>query len=342
MKRLVIIYTLILAALSLNAQDEFKPSGKGIGNVFFNYRYQLNDVTQRSSFNLDRAYLGYQYDFSRTISARVVLDGTYDNASRTFVAFPKNAQIDWTILPKVKLTMGLFGLRQFDTQERFWGYRYIMKTFVDEYKLGTSADFGINVELPVSPVVTFNAFVINGEGFRTIQDGFGLHKFGANVVLTPSKKLVLKAHYDLRPSKYQADAVSPIEDTATISNFSAFVGYRFTDNFRWGIEYNTMYNGIEFTRPAENYNLGGISTYATYIINPKFEVFGRYDWLRSNELDGEDRSWNYSREGSLALVGVQYNPIKGVAMALNYRTFIYRDDENVNPSWLYLNLGFNF
>ena len=109
-----------------------------------------------------------------------------------------------------------------------------------------------------------------------------------------------------------------------------------------GLEYNTMHNGIEFTRPADDHNLGGISTYATYIINPKVEVFGRYDLLRSNELEGDDTSWNYSREGSLALVGVQYSPIRAVAMSLNYRTFIFRDDSNVNPSWLYVNFGFSF
>ena len=54
--------------------------------------------------------------------------------------------------------------------------------------------------------------------------------------------------------------------------------------------------------------LDGISVYAIYVINKKFEVFGRFDQLGSNTLPGETQKWNYDKNGNLIIAGVQYAP----------------------------------
>jgi len=342
-KHFTLALLLVVCAATLTAQNEFKPGGSGIGTVFFNYRYDLSkDVDKKSSFNLERAYLGYKYDFTQTISGKVIFDVSYDPTVKSFTAFAKNAYLDWAINPKVKLSVGLIPIKHFELQEKVWGYRYIMKTFTDEYGMGTTADLGVSLELPVSEMLTFNAYVVNGEGFKSLQDNFGLHKFGANATVKPVEGLSLRVHYDMMPNKYQLADTLPVMDTSTISVFTAFAGYEVKDKFRVGAEYNMMNNGKTYRIPAEEHKLSGLSLFGTYIINKQFEVFARYDYLTSNTLDNAAHEWNYNKNGSLVMGGLQYRPTKGVNFALNYRTFLHKNTDIDALTGIYVNLGLMF
>lgn len=342
---------LLLFAVTLNAQTEFKPGGSGIGTVFFNYKYDLTkNVEKTSSFNLERAYLGYKYDFTQNLSGRVIFDIGYNDATKSFSAFAKNAFIEWSALPRLKISLGLIPLKHFELQEKVWGNRYIMKTFTDEYGMGTTADLGVNVELPLNDMLTINAYLVNGEGFKGVQDRFGMHKFGANATVKPIEGLSLRVHYDMMGNQYEVpvnEVDFEVRDTATISVFTVFAGYEKKDVFRAGVEYNLMNNGITYLKPAEDYKLSGISVFGTYIIDPKWEVFARYDYLTSNTLEGDVDPWNYEKvgayaNGSMVMGGLQYKISKGVNLALNYRTFLNKNSDLTNPSALYLNLGMFF
>ncbi len=336
----------MVPAIALFAQDEFKPSGSAIGTVFFNYKYDLTtDVDKKSSFNLERAYLGYKYDFAKNLSGRVLFDVGYDGTTKAYTAFAKNAFLEWAMCPHFKLSAGLIPLKHFDLQEKAWGYRYIMKPVADEYGFGTTADLGVNAEIPVNDMLSFNAFVINGEGFKSIQDNFGFHKVGANVTVKPVDGLSFRLHYDMNPGKY--NAIIPPDTTestieTTISVLSAFVGYEVKDVFRVGFDYNMMNNATNFKVPAEDYKLNAFSVFGAYIFNPNWEIFARYDNVTSNELEGATLPWN-ANDGSMVMGGIQYRPLKNINFALNYRTFMYKEDANRNnPSAIYLNLGMFF
>lgn len=351
-KQITLALLFAVLALTLPAQNEFKPSGSGIGTVFFNYKYDLaRDIDKRSSFNLERAYLGYKYDFAKNISGKVIFDVSYDPALKSFTAFAKNAFLDWKISPMVKLSVGLIPFKHFELQDNFWGYRYIIKTFTDEYGMGTTADLGVNVELPVSEMLTFNVFMINGEGFKgykSWQDDYGMHKFGANATLKPSEGWSFRVHYDLMPNKYQLADTLPVIDTSTISVFTAFAGYEVKEHFRIGAEYNLMNNGINYRKLADEHQLSGLSVFGTYIIDKQFEIFARYDYLTSNTIGNADDGWNFNgdltqqADGSMVMAGVQYKPIKGVNFALNYRTFMHKNSDIDAHTGLYLNLGLMF
>lgn len=351
-KQIAITLMMLISAFALKAQTEFKPGGSGIGTVFFNYKYDLTeDVTRASSFNLERAYLGYKYDFTQNLSGRVIFDMAYDPTVKSFTVFAKNAYLDWGLSPHFKLSFGLIPLRHFDYQDKFWGYRYIMKTFTDEYGMGTTADLGVNAEIPVNNILSFNVFAINGEGFRSLQDNFGMHKFGGNVTVKPVEGLSFRVHYDMMGNKYRLADTLPVQDTSTISVFTAFAGYEVKDLFRIGVEYNMMNNAYQFTKYADNRQLSGISIFGTYIINPKWEVFARYDMLTSNTPGGFEDPWNYApskpkvtayTNGSMVMGGMQYKITKGVNVALNYRTYINDNEALTNPSAVYLNLGMGF
>ncbi len=345
-KQIVIALLLMLPTIALFAQDEFKPSGSGIGTVFFNYKYDLTeDVDKKSSFNLERAYLGYKYDFAKNLSGKVIFDIGYDGTTKAFTAFAKNAYLDWTMCSHFKLSVGLIPVKHFDLQEKMWGYRYIIKPVADEYGMGTTADLGLNGEITVNEMLSFNAYIINGEGFKNIQDPFGMHKYGVNGTLKPVEGLAFRLHYDMMPNKFTEilpDESEVVSDTSTISVFSAFIGYEKKDVFRVGFDYNMMNNATKYTQYADGYKLNAFSIFGTYIFNPNWEIFARYDNVSSNELDGETQPWNVN-DGSMVMGGIQYRPIKNINFALNYRTFMYKEDEGRNnPSAIYLNLGMFF
>lgn len=339
---LLYLFLFTMVSTGVFAQDEFKPGGAPIGVLFFDYKYDLTkDVDQRSMFELDRAYLGYKYNFSQTISGKIVYDIGYDATVKNFSAFVKNAMIDWTVLPTVKLSVGMFGLKMFDTQEKFWNYRYVLRPHADLFGLATSTDIGMNAEIALHKMVTMNLFVQNGEGFKSLQDNFGMHRFGANVVVTPIEGLWLKAHYEMMPNKHAIDANTSV-DTCTISNLTLFAGYQMKNIFRLGIEYNQMYNGTTYKKYAEDYNLGGMSVLGAVGINEKWEVLLRYDFIQSNKVGNAADVWNINKDGALMLLGVQYKAAKGVNMALNYRNFQPDNSNNEPTSGLYMNLGFSF
>ncbi len=349
-KQLAIALLLLVGAISLKAQNEFKPGGSSIGVVFFNYKYDLTqDVTRTSSFNLERAYLGYKYDFAKNLSGRVIFDVSYDNDAKAFTAWAKNAYMEWAVLPELKLSFGMIPLKHFDLQDKFWGYRYIMKTFNDEYGMGTTADLGLSAELPLNDFISFNLYAVNGEGYKGIQDNFGVHKYGANATIKPATGLIARLHYDVMANKFRRNDIftglptGAVLDTSTISVLSAFLGYEQKDLFRVGVEYNFMNNATNFRAPAEEYTSGGISVFGTYIFNPQFEIFARYDNLNREIPLNIESSWTRQR-GSLIMGGVQYKPVKNVNLALNYRTFLYEIDIDGRPntSGLYVNLGLFF
>jgi hypothetical protein len=342
-------YTLFIAFFSfgfLNAQenqqtDSFKPHGNAFGKVFWNYHYSF-DGNQKSSFEIQRAYLGYKFNFSENISTKITIDGARVTEASPFTVVLKHAQLDWQVATPLTLSLGLMGLTQFDTQEKFWGYRYIYKSFQDEFALGTSADLGVNANLQLTDWLEADLFMLNGEGYTRLQDDFGMHKFGGDLVAEPVDGLILKAYYNLNFKKYDKygnDSI--IADTTAIQNLAFFAGYQ-AEKFRVGAEYNLMLNGTKYYVASEDHNLTGISVYATYLINKKFEVFGNYINFMSNTLAGQSESWNYSKDGNIIIAGMQYVPVKGVKMALNYRAYLYKDPDIQDDNRIYVNFEFSF
>ena len=206
-----------LVSFSQNIDETFKPDGEVQFKVFWNYHTDFSkNATQTSAFELNRAYFGYKYNFTEAISTRVTLDVGNNTAGSKYTAFLKFAQLDWQVVPSVKLSMGVIGLQQFNDQENFWGYRYVFKSFQDENGFGSSADLGINAAFKISENLKANFLIVNGEGFRDIQDQDGKHKVGASFVYTPIKGLITKIYADSQPSTVGGDAVTA---------FSLFAGY---------------------------------------------------------------------------------------------------------------------
>jgi len=343
MKNLLLaLLALGLSTASIAQEKEaFKPSGKVAGRVFWNYHYDMTKGSDKeSAFELKRAYFGYKYNFSKNLSAEVTLDAGNNNEGSAYTVYVKKALLNWKLSSSVKVSLGIIGLEQFSDQEKFWSYRYIMKSYQDQYGFGSSADLGIKAKFKLSDVLSANAFIINGEGYKKVQDDDGRQKIGADLVLSLDNGFKAKVYYDLNKTAVVND--KGIEEDVSVSAFSAFIGYPISDKFRIAAEYNLLQNATKYSKPAEDQDKSGFSIYSTYSFNKKVEVFGRYDYLTSNELDGESENWNFNSDGSAIIGGVQYTPVKGVKMALNYQSWGFDDSSNDNISKLYANFLFKF
>ena len=331
-KQLLFLSILILSASSYSqsADTEFKPSGKVHFKVFWNYHTDLSENAEKTSvFELKRSYFGYMYAFSKNISANITLDVSNNDAGSAYSVLLKAAQLDWQVSPGVKLSMGLIGMKQFKDQENFWGYRYIMKSFQDQYGFGSSADLGINAEFKLSKNLKANFIVFNGEGYRNIQDADGQQKVGSSLIFNPVEGLTTKIYMDSQPAT----------DSDAIGTISFFAGYK-ASKWRIGAEYNIFSNGENYSKPAQDHDLDGLSFYSTYVISKKVEVFGRFDQLSSNTLSGDSEAWNMAKDGNQIIAGIQVAPVKGLKFSLNYQGFSFDDDTITNNSLVFLNAEF--
>jgi hypothetical protein len=330
----LIFYFSVQLTFAQENEKKFEPGGKATGTVFLNYHYDMTkNAEKKSQFELLRSYFGYLYNFSENFSSKIVFDVANDG--KAFSAFLKNASLEWKKNNAFSLEGGMISTHAFDTQEKFYGYRYILETLQDKDKFYSSADLGVKATFKPVDKVEFHAGLYNGEGYKKIQDDFGCHKASFDVVLRPVKGLTFKTYYDLMPKRDTAIYNEDMLQTQNILNF--FLGYEVTNLFRLGVEYDFQKNSAN----RNDYNLTGISAYGTWIMN-KIELFARYDQLASNTINGATSQWNINKDYSMVLGGIQYAPVKGIKMAMNYRHYVQRKSESIPFNLIYLNAEYKF
>jgi hypothetical protein len=338
------LLSLLLIALSLNVfsqeqekpkeqakeESKFKISGKPIIKVFANYNSNLGGNESVEAFDalqIKRAYLGYKATLSENYSVKLVMD--VGENSGLYRAYLKAASLNYK-KGKIAYSVGMISTKQFKVQEKFWGYRYIRKSFQDQYKYGASADLGLSVDYRITKNILVDAIFVNGLGYKAVLPS-GTYKGGLGLTLD-FNSLIFRAYYDIRAKSYAQE-----------QNIATFIGYKFKDKFRIGAEYNYRISN----KFNPDHDLFGYSVYATYIINKKFEIFARYDNSQSNVVQktviGPDvplTQWNIDRDGQTAMGGIQYKPIKRIKISANYRrvTSAVADIEGAN--WIFLNLEF--
>ena len=288
-----------LGAQAQNAKVE-EPKGKAIVQVFGNFNTGFGAENDVRGFELERSYLGYEYNLGNGLSVKSVLDmgKSSDVSDNNRLAYVKNAMITWK---KDNFTFngGLISNTQFNFQEKFWGYRYIMKDFQDMYKFGHSADLGISASYKFNDFISADAIIVNGEGYKKLQKKDGLN-YGMGVTLTPVKGLSVRLYGSVNEG---AD-----DSQKNTTNFAAFVGYK-GDGFSVGAEYNAMKNA-SFTDGADQY---GISVFSTLKLSGKTEIFARFDDLYSED------DWNIAKDEQVAVLGAQFKLGKYVKLAPNLR-----------------------
>ena len=304
------------------------PQGEVSARIYTLFNYSLDPENPSTAFEVRRAYFGYERNLSDHFSAEVKLDiGSVDDDSeysliRRYTYF-KNAYLSYQH-GHVRTWVGLFDMLQFKVQERFWGYRYIYKSYLDEYKFGSSADIGAGIQYTPSSRFSADLVISNGEGYKNLQFD-AIYRIGAGITLNPIENLILRGYYTIHTS----------ENPQMI--FAGFAGYQMK-KFRIAAEYNHQLN-YRFNRGRSRY---GYSCYATYKFSENWEIFARYDQLYSNILAEEGIPWNLANDGSAIVSGIQFTPIKYVHASLNYQDWVDFAENGDTSPFLYLNFEIVF
>ncbi len=304
-------------------EEPQQPKGKAIVQIFANFNAQFMGDNSACGFELDRSYIGYEYNFGKGLSVKGVLDigKSSDVTDYHRIVYIKNAMLSWK---KGGLTLngGLISTTQFNFQEKFWGYRYVMKSFQDEYKFGSSADLGISAAYKFADWIAADAIIVNGEGYKKIQKGTGFN-YGLGVTLTPVKGFQMRLYGGLNQSGEDGK-----ED---IVNMAAFAGYK-SDKFTIGAEYNHMLN-------AGNKKCNdqfGYSIFASVNLPKQISLYARWDDLYSKD------NWNIAKDKQAAILGAEFKLGKYVKLAPNFRMDIPKAaGENIGYA-AYLNCYFGF
>lgn len=302
------------------SKDE-QPKGKAIIRIFTDFHTGFGQDRDNRGFDLNRSYLGYQYDLGKGLQIKAVMDvgksSSVDDLQR--IAFIKNAQLSWKT-GNLTLHGGLISTIQFKVQEDFWGYRYMMMSFQDYYKFGSSADLGISAAYKLADWLTAEAIVVNGEGYKKVQKTDGL-QYGLGATIQPLQGLTVRLYGGLNES---ADATK--ED---ITNVATMIGYKGKD-FSVAAEYNWMGNSGN-VKDADMY---GYSVYGTVKMNKRLEAFARYDQLSSKD------DWNEAKDESTILAGVQFKLGKYIKLAPNFRMYMPKKDGADNRYMAYISCSF--
>ena len=326
MKKNVILAGLLacigITAQAQNTQSE-EPQGKAIVQVFGNFHTGFGTENDDRGFELERSYLGYEYKLNKSLTVKGVMDigKSSDVSDYHRMAYIKNAMVSWKT-GYLTLNGGLISTTQFNFQEKFWGYRYIMKSFQDQYKFGSSADLGISATYKFADWLSADAIIVNGEGYKKVQKNDGLN-YGLGTTLTPAKGLQIRLYGGLNESDEQ--------DKENIVNMAAFVGYK-SDKFAIGAEYNKMWNA-SYKEAQDQY---GYSVFASAKLNKKTEVYARFDDLCSKD------DWNKGKDEQAVILGAQFKLGKYVKMSPNFRMSMPKADGLDNRYSAYINCYFGF
>ena len=316
-------FTLLMGnTFAQNDSADFKRSGKAFMKVYTNYHSTWTDGEANKVFEIQRAYFGYQFQLSEYISGRMTLDvGDPHFGDLEMTAYLKHAYVQYK---KDRLTaqIGMIGLQQFKMQEDLWGGRYLYKSFMDEHRIGPSADLGAFVAYEIHEKVSADLTIANGEGYKKLESDTAL-KYSLGITVLPVNGLNLRASIDHMG-----------KDSAQ-QTLALYVGYR-TEKLSIGAEYNYQMNH----KRNVAHDLTGVSIYGSYLMK-KIRLFGRYDILSSPTLSTDTDPWNYAKDGQLIIAGVEFRPVKGLIVTPNYQGWIPADGGGVSHS-AYLSLEIKF
>ena len=324
MKRKNLIAAALLACIGISAKAQDvkieEPKGKAIVQTFGNFNVNFGADNSRG-FELERTYLGYEYKLGNGLTVKSVMDigKSSDVSDMQRIAYIKNAMLSWK-KGNMTLNGGLISTTQFNFQEKFWGYRYIMKSFQDQYKFGSSADLGMSVAYKFADWISADAIVVNGEGYKKIQKDNGLN-YGLGLTLTPVKGFQIRLYGGLNASTE--------ENKEDIINIAAFAGYK-NDRFTVGAEYNHMMNA-SYKKGNDQY---GYSVFASMKVAKNTEVYARFDDLYSND------EWNIAKDEQTAIVGAQFKLGKYVKLAPNFRMAMPKAEGSDNTYAAFINCYF--
>jgi hypothetical protein len=304
-KFLILMALCTIPVLRANAQDtvKFKPSGKPIILVFANIHNTFSDGSNTTSFEINRGFLGYDYSFSKTFSARVIYEATAQTVPTgvMMMGYLRNIYLQYDN-GKLLFRGGIITPEQMIIWEKLWNYRFITRPFIEEAGMTMSSDLGITVKYKAADILTFDFSATNGRGITSLASDSSF-RYDAGITFQPVKKVLFRAYTDIEHNNKNSQW--------TMSLSGVWLGEKFTA----GGEY--YYQRNHFNIYGHDYT--GYSVFTSVRLKEKVSFFVCYNDLFSEVPNGETDPWNTLKDGSRVALGVDFKPVKGVRLAPNFK-----------------------
>ena len=142
------------------------------GKIYAEYGRALDEANKNAnSFDIKRVYLTTKAKLTDTLSTRVTTDVGRASDGKYYL-FLKYAYLEWrSPLAGTKFRFGAAGLGWAGFYDKFWGKRWIAKSFTDDNRLLATSDLGVHaVGKHMDGLLSWQASVVNGSGYGNAED----------------------------------------------------------------------------------------------------------------------------------------------------------------------------
>ncbi|WP_206242539.1 hypothetical protein [Novosphingobium terrae] len=296
------------------------------GRMYFNF----SNVNQSASgqkttgsgtgFDIKRLYVGIDHKFNDIFAFNVTTDvsnvvgstSNYDYATTSSFGSPvgrgffiKKAYFEAKIDPALIIRAGSADMPWIANDENIYGYRHIENTIIDG-PFGTSADWGIHLLGNLGKHFDYQLAAVNGAGYRNIK---------------VSKNVDFEGRIGTNWNGFFADiggyigrrgnAIEGTQLYHIARRLDAMGGFK-NDKFTLGAEYFFAKDWNNVATVAQD-SAKGYTIFGNYNITKKWSVFGEHQWVQPNVWTNANLRQNYFN------VGIQYEPVKIVDIALVYK-----------------------
>jgi hypothetical protein len=306
MKKILCILIMIFSFYRMLNSQTITGQGKPIAEIFTDFHYSIDDTSKSTGFGISRAHIGYNYTPEGNFSSQIIINiGTPEDLSEGSVpkryGFFREASIAYK---KEKLTVnfGMVNTRYADFQQGFWGKRYLAPEYQAAYGYGSVADIGVVVDYRLSDLLKFDISLLNGKGYTNVQVDNSLKTaFGLNI--TTPDNISIRLYGDLMRTR------NVLQNTLI-----GFAGIK-NSLFSIGVEYSHKTN-LDLIK---NHDVWGFSSTGSIFLNKKTELFTRYDYAASSKVSDEVLQWDYTKDATCLIGGIQRTINNYFQIALNYR-----------------------
>ncbi len=306
--------------LSQSSENKFSP----IAEIFTDFHFAPWNSDTYKGFSVKRAWFGSDLYFDDKFHATFIL-----NMVKLLDTMPyygerspiREASIGYNS-EKLKIALGITGTRVMMFQQKFWDKRYVASTFQSLNGYGCLFDFGLALDYKFNDIIEADFTLMNGDGILNKTDGS--LKASAGINIYPLKQTVLRIYGDTRKKNGLWQ--------------STFIGFA-------GFSYSVIKIGGEISYKSnldlkEDHNAWGFSTTGSINLSEKFQLFARYDYSTSVKVPGDAMEWNYIKDNSLVIGGLQYTFNKSVRIALDYQATIPADKNRNISDIIFLHAHF--
>jgi len=292
--------------------------------LFSNFHQGIGGDTHEPNFEIKRATLGCQFHVPKGFSSIIRLDVSPNQPLgqnyNTVNVYLRAMYISWK-KGKFLINTGLVDNMQHMTQQKYWGARYVFKSFLDEYRFIPAIDLGFNGRYNFLDNLSLEFGMMTG----TIKDdsvSYGKYYYSLSLNYAPVKELQLKVHSTY---SFQND---------DLFTMGAFAGWNIIPHLRLGAEYNAKFS-------PRNIVQQGASAYLIYgFLKDKLNLFARYDYLTSSCATGFVPSWTVVEDGMALVAGCDWKVVEYVRLSLNYQGWLPRQNTGIIKSYVFLNVEF--